>query len=459
VTAVSSLVVFLILSSYANSTSPDAALTASLPFLLLVAMLPALVAGYLAPGVGGFIVACVGAEAGLAVLLVPAALNYQATGDELAGLATTALLIVAAVLPLAVAPGWIVARLAVRALPPGGVRPSFWRRLAVYAGPAAVVCGLVVLAVAGNRLTIGAGRQGSCPSMSAPPSLQGHLAFVGHHAICVADLATGTVQVAYASGTSADETLDSPSWSPDGKRLVFVRTNEQPGSTVGPPLVELVMVDLGGGAPATVAGPPGAASYAGVAWSPNGDQLATAADGSGCSGCGELWTLDIASDSWNRVPLPSDVRDVTYPAWSQDARRIAFDTPSEDPMSPFFGPLIVISMTAGTTTATSVADAQTLSPAAWSQDGRTFAVARAVGGQGDSAVFIVAAEGTNAVRLGKPSDSQIMDYPCWMAGDRYVALQRYASNELPHAIWFVPAAGGDPALLVEGGTQPAWTAN
>jgi len=346
----------------------------------------------------------------------------------------------------------------VRALPAAGVRASDSRRLAVYLGPAAVVSGLVVLALAGNRLSIGVSRLGACPRMSAQPSLEGHLAFVGHHAICVADLATGTVRVAYASGTSADETLDSPSWSPDGQRLVFVRTNEQPGPTLGPPLVDLVMIDLAGGAPTTVTSPQGAVSYTGVAWSPRGDQLAAAAGPEGCGSCRELWTLDMASGSWRALPMPLGVGDVTYPAWSPDGTRIAFDTPSGDVLSPYFGPLVVINVATGST-ATVVANGAILSPAAWSPDAGTIAVARAVDSQGNSAVFVVAPDGTNARRLVPSADTEVTDYPSWVAGGRYVALQRYASNELPHAIWLVAATGGVPGLLVEGGTEPAWTAH
>ena len=427
--------------------------------LVLVVMPIGMLAGYLAGGPVGLLGLCGGAEVGLAVALVP----FAVQGGEGGGIVGAVWIIFAVALPFAVGPGWLAARLAVRALPAAGAPLNMGRRLAVYLGPATASWGLVLLAAGANGLAIQVGQQASCPTLREHPALLGHLAFVGPNAICVADLTTGATHLVYSG--SGDDELDSPAWSQDGQDIAFVRV-DRPGGQQSQPVVSLVTVSAAGGPPRQLPNPPGTGDYLGISWSPDGHEMAAATDRLGCSGCGDLWVLELGTGYWFREPLPAEVGSVSEPQWSPDGQRLTLDAmnagPSTIPVDGTadygYGPVVTVTLS-GETAVTLVGDGDARSPAVWSPDGANLAIAREVAHHGNSDVFLVGADGSSSRPLTSTASSEVVtNYPSWSPDGRYLAVQRFASNALPDSIWLVPVDGGDPVELIAGGTQPAWTA-
>lgn len=119
--------------------------------------------------------------------------------------------------------------------------------------------------------------------------------------------------------TSGPAAEDSPSWSPDGGRLVFSGTGEDPAG-------DLYTVPAGGGPPTRLTNDPGADTQ--PAWAPTGSRIAfttTRFDPAG----DVVVMADTGGGLTRAVPEPGDSSE---PAWSPDGARLAFTTRQPDPL-------------------------------------------------------------------------------------------------------------------------------
>ncbi|MGY6653783.1 DPP IV N-terminal domain-containing protein [Amycolatopsis sp. TRM77291] len=119
--------------------------------------------------------------------------------------------------------------------------------------------------------------------------------------------------------TSGPAVEDSPSWSPDGGRLVFSGTGEDPAG-------DLYIVPAGGGQPTRLTNDPGADTQ--PAWAPTGSRIAfttTRFDPAG----DVVVMADTGGAVTRAVPEPGDSSE---PAWSPDGARLAFTTRQPDPL-------------------------------------------------------------------------------------------------------------------------------
>jgi Tol biopolymer transport system component len=198
--------------------------------------------------------------------------------------------------------------------------------------------------------------------------------------VAVAVLATA------ASSRPLPTAYASPSWSPDGRELVFLSARGPKGGIVvsradGTNRRRLARVTI----PTQ------------VAWSPAGDRIAYVADdGLSVIGSGGMtqWTVEPAGD----------------PAWSADGRELAFAAGEA-------GPIQVIG--ADGTARREVTSGRFDHAPSWSPDGRLLVFARAVRAGGPESIYVVGTDGTGVRPLGLQGSA-----PVWSPDGRTIAFWR-----------------------------------
>lgn len=224
-----------------------------------------------------------------------------------------------------------------------------------------------------------------------------------------------------------------------GLRIAYVRGN------VGNTDVYVAGAD-GSGAVCVACSP---CDEAEPAWSPQGDRIIYQ---SNCAGSYDIWLAGRATGALR--PLTADAEtDEREPDWSPDGSRIAYrvspvgDNPNAD------GDLWV--MHADGSGARSLG-LRGRSPV-WSPDGQRLALMSERSGSWQVYIY--------DLRSGQVTQMTQCDtncrWPCWSPDGRYLAYHSTtaANSAIAEAIWYVPAEGGRPVLLVRGhhAGRPAWS--
>jgi len=258
----------------------------------------------------------------------------------------------------------------------------------------------------------------------------------GTHAVdrtSIAYGAGGEIRLVAAAGTGAHSIAkgDAPSWSPDGRVLVF------DSARTGPDL-DLWIMNADGSSQRHLATHPAegepadAADDFDPAWSPNDDTIAFISNRSGND---DIWlTNSIGHMTTNLTRTASNERS---PAWSPDGASLAF-----------------VSDRAGTDDVYTIGrdgfgvERVTNSPAAeespaWSPDGREIAFQSLRDGNWE--IYAVTVEGSATRRL--TTDAAADTHPSWSPdGSRIVFTSDRGPSHTP-ALYVMPATGGAARAL------------
>jgi Tol biopolymer transport system component len=159
----------------------------------------------------------------------------------------------------------------------------------------------------------------------------------------------------------------SPSWSPDGRQLVF-------GSARGP-VGDILIARANGKGVRRIARAPVVSQ---VVWSPDGRRIAYVSRG-------RIFVVGRDGSGSRRVATGAQV------VWSPDSSQLAFD-------SGWAGPIRVAA--ADGTSRRTVSDGRYDRAPSWSPDGRRLVFSRASGPGGTESLFVVDADGRNLRGLG-----------------------------------------------------------
>ena len=117
----------------------------------------------------------------------------------------------------------------------------------------------------------------------------------------------------------------SPSWSPDGKRIAFV--SDRDGHVIhGWPTSEIYVMDTDGGNQQNLTNDPHSDRH--PSWSPDGKRIVFSSDRDNDRDHNiEIYVMN--ADGKNQRRLTNNLTEDKYPAWSPDGERIAFSARRE----------------------------------------------------------------------------------------------------------------------------------
>jgi Tol biopolymer transport system component len=243
-----------------------------------------------------------------------------------------------------------------------------------------------------------------------------------------------------------------PAWSPDGARIAFESTRDDPSPGLCAPncLYQIYVMNADGSGVTRLTN--NQANDLFPAWSPDGARLAFA---SGRDGNWEIYVMNAGGGGEER--LTNNPAEDFSPAWSPDGTRLAFDTNRDGNYE-----IYVMNADGGGAKNLTNSPGEDISPA-WSPDGTRLAfVSNRDGGWG---LYVMQANGGGLVRL--TNDQAEVDRPAWSPDGQRIVFSSTRDEPSPgdcdpdcnQEIYVLNADGSGLARLTDNPAHdwdPAW---
>jgi len=240
--------------------------------------------------------------------------------------------------------------------------------------------------------------------------------------------------------TSSDKLEYGGDWSPDGRRLAFVRRQKTQGKYIG---TIFVMNADGSGERQLTSNH----DYGSPEWSPDGQRIVLTGTRDGDS---EIFVMD--ADGGNVTQLTSGGDD-RQPTWSADCRRIAFVRSGIVGLSGSLGEIFVMDADGGNVTQLTSGSVRSEDPK-WSPDGQRIVFESMRDRPIPTEIFVMDADGGNVRQL---TNNRVLDLsPVWSPDGKQIAFSRDRSGNGDWLIYVMDADGSNVKSTGQAGSPMSW---